>query len=123
MKKFLTSAIVILVVLLIISGIVFSMSWRFWMGVNGWGPRRTVDTVVTKTYIDNDKQGSHYMVATDSGVYEVDNGWWLGVTNADEIYGGLKEGHRYHLNTKGNKLTWYYGIQYYPYITGEQPRD
>jgi hypothetical protein len=55
------------------------------------------------------------MVATDQGVFEIDNGALLGVWNADEMYGRLKEGHTYRITTKGNKVVGYFS-QEYPYI-------
>lgn len=117
MKGKFASIGVAVIVLVVAAAIIFGLTHNFWLGLNGWGPVRTVDTVVTKTYIDHGEQNqSHYMVGTESGVFEVDNGWNLGVSNADEIYAKMKEGHKYHLTTKGNKLVWYFGIQNYPYI-------
>jgi hypothetical protein len=107
----------ILGVLVILALIVFGLSWRFWMGVGVYGPTRTVETTVNRVYIDTSKEGSHYMVGTDSGVYEIENGYWLGVNNADELYAKLKDGRKYRLTTEGNKVVWYFGIQEYPFIT------
>jgi hypothetical protein len=91
------------------------------VGVGGWGPENRVQgATVTRTYVDfsgtGENRESHYMVATDKGVFEVNNGWMLGVWNADEIYGRLKPGEKYDFTTKGNRVVnWY--AQEYPYIT------
>lgn len=84
-------------------------------GINGFGPIRQQDITVNRLYVDHEEKKSSYMVGSDNGVFEVDNGVLLGVWNADELYASLKEGKTYHVTTKGNKrvgLFW----QEYPYI-------
>jgi len=84
-------------------------------GTGGFGPERVVTVTVERLYVDHNGHNSSYMVGTDEGVFEVDNGWMLGIYNADEVYSSLKEGHTYRVVTKGNKVVnpW---IQEYPYI-------
>ena len=115
-----TSLVVIVVLLLI--AVVFCIP--IFLGVNGWGPINYVEATVNRTYVDisgkGENKASHYMVATDNGVFEIDNGIVLGMWNADELYGQLKEGQRYLFTTKGNKVVgfWY---QEYPYIIKASP--
>ena len=64
------------------------------IGVNGFGPTKSFQATVLSKHIgysknSNGNSKSHYMVTTTSGTFEVDNGWLLGVYNADEIYGSL----------------------------------
>ena len=59
------------------------------------------------------------MVGTDQGVFEVDNGLWLGVWNSDELYSKLIQGHKYHITTKGNKWVNMF-FQEYPYVVAVQ---
>jgi len=85
-------------------------------GAYGFGPVRTVTATVERTYEDSGKESSSYMVVTDGGVFEVDNGWLLGLWNADELYGQIKPGRRYEFTTKGNRVLGFW-FQSYPYIT------
>jgi hypothetical protein len=87
----------------------------------GFGPVDTVEnaTVITK-HVDAGKEASSYMVTTDKGTFEVDNGWLLGVWNSDEIYGQLEVGKTYNLTIEGEKTVWWF-LQYYPYITKATP--
>lgn len=55
------------------------------------------------------------MVATDQGVFEVQNGYMLGMWNADEVYGRMIPGKTYNITTKGNKVVGMF-FQEYPYI-------
>jgi len=72
---------------------------------------------VTDKHIDHSTDdGSHYMVTTDKGVFEVDNGPFIDVWNADEIYGNLHIGKKYNIKTKGIKAVNMFA-QWYPYIT------
>jgi hypothetical protein len=84
-------------------------------GLGGCGPTRTQEIVVQRLYVDNSGETSHYMVGTDCGVFEVDNGLFLGMWNADEVYSKLKEQKRYRVVTKGNKVVGMF-LQSYPYI-------
>ncbi len=85
-------------------------------GVGGFGPIRSVDATVQSLYVDRGSSSSHYMVGTDAGVFEVDNGILLGVWNSDEIYSKLVSGHRYRFTTEGNRSVGFW-LQEYPYIT------
>lgn len=89
------------------------------LGIGGAGPEHSVETTVTRLYVDHSGSGehaqSHYMVGTEDGVFEVDNGILLGCWNADEIFARLREGRRYQLRTKGNRVVGYF-YQEYPYI-------
>ena len=109
------------VVLFILASVVaasifFCLTWAFWLGGHGWGPYHEVDATITRAYVDTGDKHSHYMVGTDNGVFEVQNGFLLGVYNADEIYSKFRENHKYHIKTKGNKIVWWFGIQEYPYV-------
>lgn len=86
-------------------------------GVGGCGPRGSVSqATVTRLWVDNlGERGSAYMVATDKGVFEVDNGILLGMWNADEVYGSLKPGKTYDFATKGRKVQNLF-MQEYPRI-------
>lgn len=121
MKKAFT--LIELLVVISIVAIIAAMALHT-IGGPGWGffpfgPTRTVTATVQRLYVDtssHDKStSSHYMVGTDKGVYEVDNSWWIGIWNADEIYSRLQQGHTYMLTTKGNKVVnmW---MQQYPGI-------
>jgi hypothetical protein len=92
------------------------------MGTHGFGPTNTVTVTVVKTYVDTstgENGDSHYMVATNKGVFECNNGWWLGVWNCDEIFGQLAQGKTYTIKTKGNKVVNFF-MQEYPYILSVQ---
>jgi hypothetical protein len=92
-----------------------------WIGAGGWGPVNTVDATVNRLYVDAaGESGSSYMVGTDKGVFEVDNGFLLGLWNADELYAQLQPGKTYRFTTKGNKRTNFF-FQYYPYIVRASP--
>jgi hypothetical protein len=90
------------------------------MGIGGFGPEKSIShaTVISK-HVDiqksSDSTSSHYMVATNMGTFEVDNGFLLGIWNSDEIYGGLEIGKTYTFTTKGEKVVGMF-FQYYPYI-------
>ena len=85
-------------------------------GAGSFGPTRLETIKVNRLYVDGGKESSHYMVGTDKGVFEIDNGWFLGVANADELYSTLEVGKTYQVTTEGNKfVNWLY--QEYPYIT------
>ena len=89
-------------------------------GIGGFGPTNIVEATVTRLYVDAaGEQGSHYMVATNQGVFEVDNGLLLWIWNADEIYGALQTGKTYRFTTKGNKVVNFM-FQEYPYIVKAQ---
>jgi hypothetical protein len=115
------AGVLVLVVLL-----VALCGWGFsYLGVGGWGPTRVQDVTVTKCWVDYSKDSdgvmqSHYMVGTDQGVFEVANGWLLGMCNADVVYGKLEVGKRYTIKTKGNQHV-NFAMQYYPYIVKVTP--
>ena len=94
------------------------------LGIYPYGPERTVVTDVTRTYVDvsggKESTKSHYMVATDAGVFEIDNSLWLGFFTADELYGKIKAGQSYRFTTKGNKVVGFW-CQEYPYIISAVP--
>lgn len=89
------------------------------LGTGGFGPENTVQATVTRCYVDvsgsGDHSESHYMVSTDKGIFEVNNGIFLGVWNADELYGSLIPGKTYIFTTKGRKVVNFF-FQEYPYI-------
>lgn len=88
-------------------------------GAPPFGPERMETVTVTRLYVDvsgsKETTSSHYMVATDKGVFEVNNSIILGIWNADEIYSQLESGKTYNVKLKGNKLVNFL-FQRYPYI-------
>lgn len=108
----------IVVVLIAIAFVALTTTTMF-IGIGGWGPTNTADVTIIRTYVDVRKSGdniqSHYMVSTDQGIFEIDNGILLGLWNADGLYGKLKPGVIYHITTKGRKIVNIL-IQEYPYI-------
>ncbi len=86
-------------------------------GAGGFGPTKTVSNVtVIDKHVDRSNDSSHYMVTTDKGVFEVDNGILLGIWNSDEVFGSIEKGKVYNFITEGNKNTNFL-FQDYPYIT------
>lgn len=104
---------------LIVVGII-ALLIPFGCGIGGFGPTNTHDVTVNRLYVDHSDHESHYMVGTDQGVFEVDNGIMLGLYNADELYSRMREGHRYHITAKGRQYANIF-MQEYPYITNVQP--
>lgn len=105
---------IILIVALCLIG---SCSAEIFMGVGIFGPTRNQTVKVVSKHVDTtSNHGSHYMVTTDKGTYEVDNGFILGVWNADELYGRLNENMTYDIRARGNRVVNMF-IQGYPYIT------
>ena len=101
---------------LLIAGI-FSLSPI--LGLYPFGPESTEVVTVNRLYVDvsgsKDSTKSSYMVATDKGVFEMNNSLWLWVFNIDEIYGQLEAGKKYEVTVKGNKLVNLL-FQVYPHI-------
>jgi hypothetical protein len=110
----------VLVVLIVVGGC------NVFIGAGGWGPTISREVTVTRTYVDysgsGDNKESHYMVATDEGVFEVGNGILLGLWNADELYGKIQGGKRYRLTTKGNRVVGMFW-QEFPYIVQVEPLE
>lgn len=114
--------IIVIGIIAIIGGIVMQGVGGCGFGIGSMGQTRTWDATITRCYTDTSGSGgkhgsveSHYMVGTDQGVFEVDNSFWLGVWNADEIYAKFVTGRKYHITTKGNRVVgWFF--QEYPYI-------
>jgi hypothetical protein len=115
---------IVLSIVGLVMAILFPLGYRIAKGAGSFGPTRTEEITVTRLYVDysggKDSQSSHYMVGTDKGVFEVDNGLFLGLWNADELYARLKEGQRYRVTTEGNKVVGFW-LQSYPYITAVEP--
>jgi len=109
--------VVVLVVSIVIGLLLFL---RPVLGIYPFGPREQVTATVDRVYVDysgtGDSQESSYMVATDHGVFEVDNSLWLGIWNADKTYGKIKEGHTYRFEVKGREVLNLF-FQEYPGIT------
>lgn len=85
------------------------------MGGGSFGPTRTLEVTVTNLYVNHFSDESNYMVGTDKGTMEIDNGILLHMWNADQLYGSLKVGARYKIITKGNTIQNFF-LQEYPYI-------
>lgn len=106
---------------LVATTIFLAAAQPIYLGIGGWGPTTTTaEATVTGKHIDisggKGSKQSHYMVNTDKGTFEVDNGIMLGIWNADEIYGKLEINKVYNITAQGNKVVgWFY--QEYPYIT------
>jgi len=104
------AAILILVVLLVGIAVTYTAC-----GVGGFGPTAYHTVTVKSKHVDLRSDSSHYMVVTDQGVFECDNGILLGIWNADELYGQLQDGKTYYITTKGKKHANIL-LQEYPYI-------
>jgi hypothetical protein len=112
-----------LIVALFILALLFFISIPILLGTNGFGPTNIHEVTVNRLYVDysgGKEKSSHYMVGTNKGVFEVNNGLILFMWNADELYSTLKEGKRYSITTKGNKVVNIF-FQEYPYIIAVRP--
>ena len=100
--------------------IIFLVGSHLIYGIGSFGPTKTITITINTKHIDTGKDSSHYMLtSTDGQSFEVDNGWFLGVWNSDELYGSLKENHTYNITTKGDRVVgWYF--QDYPYVISVQ---
>ena len=100
---------------------IIAWSISYGLGIGGFGPTNQLTVKVLKTYVDisKDDEGgssSHYMVMTDKGSFEVDNGILLGMWNADDVFGKLEVGKTYTITTKGRRYQNAF-MQEMPYIT------
>ena len=86
------------------------------LGVGGFGPRQEITTQVISKHVDVGHHHSHYMVTTNAGTFEVDNGLMLGMWNSDEVYGRLQEGKTYELTVAGREYVNFF-MQHYRFIT------
>jgi hypothetical protein len=123
--------LIIVGIIALIAGLIWKADFRTGeerLGVGAYGPTQFLkDVTVTDKHRDTASEGmgdkqktkTHYMVSTDQGVFEVDNGKGL-IWNADELYGKLNVGRRYNLTVKGNKVLDA-KYQYYPYIVEVTP--
>ena len=102
MKKYVFLAIIIICATLVFSYYVSTVEHQY-------------DVTIIDKHIDHSEDGSFYMVTTDKGVFEVNNGLFINVWNADEIYGNLTIGKKYHIRTKGIKEVDFL-VQMFPYI-------
>lgn len=102
---------------LILVALLFGLWFSF--GIGGMGPTNNVTATVISKHVDTEgvsgDVSSSYMVVTDNGTFEVDNGLLLELWNADELYGVIQIGKTYTFTTKGNRYTNMF-IQVYPYI-------
>lgn len=96
-------------------------------GDGSWGfgeSQRTLDVTVLSKHVDisgsGDSRASHYMVTTDHGTFEINNGWIMGVWNADELYGQLESNKKYRITVQGSTTTAFW-TQTYPYVTRVTP--
>lgn len=92
-------------------------SWSF-----GEDPHE-IEAIVQNKHVDisgGESSSTHYMVTTDKGTFEIDNGWIMGIWNADELYGQLEQGKAYKLTVRGDTTTAWW-TQTYPYIIEVEP--
>ena len=106
---------VVCVVLLI--GFFFGLPYG--LGLYPFGPRSVQTITVERLYVDAQGKSSSYMVASDKGIFEMDNSFILGIFNVDELYGQLEAGKTYEVTVKGGKLLNVL-FQAYPHITTVQ---
>jgi len=117
---------VTLVELLFVMAIIFIFGFLIFIPLmsggcqtHGLGTISELTVTIEDKYVDtsSSKEGnsSSYMVSTDKGVFEVNNGIFLGIWNADEIYSSLKKGKTYNVQVKGKKVVNFI-MQQYPYI-------
>jgi hypothetical protein len=111
----------LLLVVIFVAIVILPVSCSIFLGVGGFGPKEGHENVTIKSK-HLDSQENSYMLVTDKGVFEVGNGFLLGMWNADEVYGEIEVGSIYNLETKGNKvLSWY--VQAYPYVVEYRKLD
>ncbi len=95
-------------------GIFFGLPYG--LGLYPFGPESTQTILVERLYVDAQGKSSNYMVASDKGIFEMDNSWILQIFNIDELYGKLEAGKTYEVTVKGGKLLNFL-FQAYPHIT------
>lgn len=75
------------------------------------------ETVVEKKFVDFSKEsGSHYLLVTDKGTFEVDRpilDTFNQSRNPDTVYGNITEGKKYILHHYGFRIDWMYE---YPFV-------
>lgn len=89
-------------------------------GFGAWGQRRAITATVRKTWVDVQWGFSHYLVATDQGVFEIANNHRLYVRDADEMFGLIEAGKTYIFDLCGNTTTNALA-NYYPLIVTFDP--
>jgi hypothetical protein len=89
---------------------------EFALGIFPFGPLSTREVAVERLYVDyGENKSSSYMVGTSEGVFEVKNSFWLWMWDADDRYSQLKEGEKYRIQVKGNKVVGFL-FQEYPVV-------
>lgn len=79
------------------------------------------DVTVTKKFVDNSKEGSHYILVTDKGNFEVDRPIIDRLNNSrnpDTVYGTIIEGEQYKLHHYGYRIDFLYE---YPFVVDAVP--
>ncbi|MCX9010296.1 MAG: hypothetical protein OIN66_04150 [Candidatus Methanoperedens sp.] len=69
------------------------------------------DTVIEKKFIDVSKEGSHYLLVTGKGTFEVDRpllDTFNQSRNPDTVYSKIIEGKKYRLHHYGYRIDWLY---------------
>jgi len=99
-----TGTIVGSFVLILVATMLFG--FNILVGIYPFGPTKQVTATISRTYVDTlpDGGGSAYMVATDVGVYEVEDSFITGIYNSDEIFSKLVQGKTYTLTVKGRRM-------------------
>ena len=103
------------VVCVVLLGTIF-FGLPYSLGLYPFGPESVQTITVERLYVDVSGKSSSYMVASDKGIFEMDNSLILGIFNIDELYGQLEAGKTYEVTVKGQKLLNFI-FQTYPHIT------
>jgi len=117
------SSILGLFIIVIVLGVIAYLFRNPILGINGYGSVNTITATVVSKHIDSSKAAadSSYMVTTDKGTFEVQNGWAQGIYNADVIYGSLVANKTYTFDVKGAERVGYWWGQHYRYIIKATP--
>lgn len=86
------------------------------LAINSYFEEHIEVMIVQKMFIDPSKEGSHYVLTTDKGLFEVQrpiNKVLDPNANPDRVWGQLHEGKKYKITYLGWRIDFIY---YYPYV-------